>query len=131
VSPDELQRFAEATGPFLPVIGVVVGGVVVGLFAIHNRRRGAIEGKIPTVAEAWDEARKAQKERDDYYLKLSTARAALDAMLSLFRDYVARVKRGGTTALNPAEQAALNLPVPAGDEDWPTITPQQLDELRP
>ena len=130
ISAAEVQPFAEAIGPFLPLVGIAVGGIIVGAFAAHNRKRGAVETKMPSVAEAWEEARKLRDERNDTDRKLSNLRLAFDALLSLFRGYVARVQRGGNRNLSQAEQAALNLP-DGSDDDWPTITPQQLDELRP
>jgi hypothetical protein len=130
VSPDEVKSFAEAVGPFLPLIGVLAGGVIVGGFAVHNRRRGAVETKMPTVAEMWAEASKDRESRKLAEEKYSNLRQAFDALRALFRGYVERTQRGGSRALTRAEQAALDLPKGA-DDDWPTITPQQLDELRP
>jgi hypothetical protein len=126
----ETQSFAEAIGPYLPILGVLLGGIVVGGFAIYNRKRGAVETKMPSVAESWAESRVLRAERDAVDGKLSNLRQAFDALLALFRGYVQRVQRGGPPRLTSAEQAALDLPV-GTDEDWPTITPQQLDELRP
>ena len=120
----------EFIGPVLGLAGIVIGGLIVGSFAIHNRRRGNVEIKMPSVAESWDEARLAQKDARESDRKLSNLRQTFDALLQLFRAYVYRVQHGGHIHLTAAESAALQLP-DATDEDYPTITPQQLDELRP
>lgn len=49
--------FTEAISPYLPLLGVIIGGLIVGGFAVYNRRRGNVETKLPSIAEVWAENR--------------------------------------------------------------------------
>lgn len=115
--------------PYLPFAGVVLGGLIVGGFAAYNRRKGNQEVKVPTVAEAWGEVRLLKADLAALERKYRNLIELFDALKALFRGYVERIRRGGSRRLTAAEQAALSLPE-VSDEDYPTITPQQLDELR-
>lgn len=121
--------FTEMVSPYLPFAGVVLGGLIVGGFAAYNRRKGNQEVKVPTVAEAWGEVRLLKADLAALERKYRNLIELFDALKALFRGYVERIRRGGSRRLTAAEQAALSLPE-VSDEDYPTITPQQLDELR-
>lgn len=116
--------------PYLPLIGVIVGGLIVGGFAIYNRKKGNLEVKVPSVAEAWNEARAVRAEYDDLDRKYRNLLDAYDALKRLFRGFVDRVQRRIHIELTHAEQTALALPE-VDDDDYPTITPAQLSEMRP
>lgn len=122
--------FTEMVSPYLPFVGVIFGGLIVGGFAVYNRRKGNIEVKVPTVAEAWGEVRELKKDLAEVERKYRNLIELFDALKALFRGYVERIRRGGSRKLTPQEQAALSLPE-VSDEDYPTITPQQIAELRP
>lgn len=94
--------FTEQITPYLPLIGLIVGALLAGGFAVWNRHRGNVETKYPSVAEIW-----AREER------LATRALSLERwikrILTAFDGYVNRVRAGGSTDLTPAEQAALDL----------------------
>jgi hypothetical protein len=98
---DELTVTEQIT-PYLPLIATVVGGLIVGGFAIWNRRRGNVETKSPTVAEIW-----AREERLARHARWMENAAWL--IQSAFRGYATRVRTGGTTEPTTTEQAALDL----------------------
>lgn len=90
--------FTESITPYLPFLGVILGGLIVGAFAIWNRRRGAVETRAPDVNEMWVQTEKDRRIRrlfEDLFYTL----------LTVFRSYVRRVQSGGSTDLTPTEQA--------------------------
>lgn len=103
----DVATFTEQITPYLPVLGIAVGSVLVGGFAVWNRRRGATEAKAPTVAEIW-----AREERVTRYARRLERYAELVA--ASFRAYAARVRTGGSVEPTGIEQMAL-------DEDMPSI----------
>ena len=145
----EELTFAEQIGPFLPLLGVIVGGLIVGSFAVYNRRKGNAEVKVPTVAEVWaqqvaqgklldvetklrreleatvDELGKdirAANRRGDAYA------AALEGTRNAFKTYVSRIQRGGSNTLTKNEKASLELPVALDDSEWHTVNPNESQE---
>lgn len=92
----------EQLTPYLPLLGTLLGGLIIGGFAMWNRRKGNVETKAPSVAEIW--ARSDRLER--------RARAAF-RILDAFRGYVARVRAGGDTDLNAVEQTAHDIDLDA------------------
>jgi hypothetical protein len=90
--------------PYLPLVGTVAAGLLVGAFAIYNRRKGNIETRAPDVNEIWmqqareaaalDFERRARRRLENY----------VDDLLRAFRGYVRRVQRGGSTDLTTTEQ---------------------------
>lgn len=94
--------FTELIGPYLPVIGIILGGIIVGAFAVYNRAKGNVEAKAPTVAELW--AREERVARRAGWLQ-NKAWKIQDA----FRAYVRRVMAGGSTDLTAFEQSALDI----------------------
>ena len=100
---DEGLSFTEAITPYLPLIGVLLGGLLIGIFGIWNRRRGAIETRAPDVNEIWQRSEQDHKELD---IERSTRRHLEDCVYTLhsvFKSYVDRVRRGGSSELNTKE----------------------------
>lgn len=91
----------EWTLPYLPFVGSVLGVLLVGGFNVYNRKRGAVEGKAPSVAELWKQQEVDRQAR-------FTAERALEKLRKAFRHYIDRVKRGGSTELTATEQSALD-----------------------
>lgn len=87
--------FTEQLTPYLPLIGTILGGIVVGAFAMWNRRKGNVETKAPSVAEIWARSDRLEH-RARWAYKIQDA----------FRDYVARVRGGGPVDLTVGEQIA-------------------------
>lgn len=90
--------FTEQLTPYLPLIGTILGGIVVGAFAMWNRRKGNTETKAPSVAEIWARADRLER-RARWAYRIQDA----------FREYVSRVRAGGSTELDAAEQAAHDI----------------------
>lgn len=91
-------NLTEQLTPYLPLFGTLLGGLIVGGFAIWNRRKGNVETKSPSVAEIW-----ARSDRLE-----SRARWAYRIQDAL-REYVARVRSGGSLELTPTEQIAHDI----------------------
>lgn len=99
MTPETSLSFTEALVPYLPILGTIVGGLVVGGFAVWNRRRGAVEHRAPDVTAMWSEterARRLHRYFEDLYFELRGA----------FRGYVRRVQAGGSLDLSEAEKKA-------------------------
>lgn len=108
----EAVTFTSAVTPFLPLAGVILGGIIVGLFAMHNRRRGAVENRAPDVNEIW--VRQAEDQK-----LLDLERRLRRLLEDMYRDirrafivYVGRVTTGGSCDLTSEEHELVNKPVP-------------------
>jgi hypothetical protein len=90
--------------PWLSLVGIVLGGVVLGLFNAHNRKRGNVEQRAPDVNESWAEARAASHELDmERKLRRRFQNWAWE-LRAAFRSYVIRVQNGGSTEMTAYEQ---------------------------
>lgn len=111
----------EQIGAWTPIITtiitVVVGGVIVGLFARWNQKRGAIETKAPSVSELWAEDRKKQAELDIERDLRRWFQDAFWALVRAFNSYITRVANGGSTSLRAFERKALEAKPPAIDKE--------------
>lgn len=97
----------EQLTPYLPVLGVLVGSILVGAFSVWNRRRGASETKAPTVNEIW-----LREERVSRYARRLERYGEFVSVA--FKAYATRVRSGGDPTPTGIEQTAL-------DEDMPSI----------
>ena len=102
--------FTEVLTPYLPLIGTVAGGLVVGAFAIWNRRKGNVETKTPTVTELW-----AREER--VYRHARRLERYVDLIIDAFRGYHRRVSSGGSVEPTPEESIALSAEPPTIGDD--------------
>lgn len=93
---DEIT-FTEQITPYIPLLTAAIGALIVGGFAMWNRRKGNTETKAPTVAEIWARADRLEA-RARWAFRIQDA----------FRDYVARVRSGGSTDPTHEEQTALD-----------------------
>jgi hypothetical protein len=112
----EITPFTELVTPYLPLIGTVVGAIVVGIFAMWNRRRGATENRAPDVNEIWQQQNSQSRELD---LERWLRRALEDFVRDLrraFHSYVRRVQGGGSTDLAPHEQKMFDADPPSMDK---------------
>lgn len=114
---DTAPTLTEAITPYLPFFGVVAGAILVGAFAVWNRRRGAVETRAPDVNEMW-----AKQERDARTLDAERAHRRhlenlLDTVLGSFRAYVRRVRHGGSTDLTDRERSAHDAEIPPMPKD--------------
>lgn len=95
----DAQSITETITPYLPVIGILAGGLLVGAFAIWNRRNGAVENRAPDVTEMWQQTERSRRLRRYFEDLFYETRGA-------FRGYVRRVQAGGSTELTKSEQRA-------------------------
>lgn len=97
------SSFTVAITPYLPVLGIIAGGILVGAFGIYNRRKGNVETRAPDVNEIWQQ-QVVQGRELDLERKL---RRKLEDWLYEFRKmfiaYVLRVQSGGSTNLTSHE----------------------------
>lgn len=97
--------FTEAIGPYLPLIGLVISGIILGAFGVWNRRRGNQETKAPDVDQMWKQQesdRRAKYTLEDMWWTLRRA----------FQSYYRRVQAGGSRELTADEQAAIDRKLP-------------------
>lgn len=90
--------FTEQLTPYLPLLGTLLGGLIIGGFAMWNRRKGNVETKAPSVAEIWARSDRLER-RARWAFRIQDA----------FREYVARVRSGGDAELNEGERAAHDI----------------------
>lgn len=88
----------EQITPYIPLLTAAIGAIIVGAFAMWNRRKGNVETKAPSVSEIWARADRLER-RARWAYRIQDA----------FREYVARVRAGGSTELDAAEQAAHDI----------------------
>lgn len=117
LTTDPIPSFTEIVTPYLPLAGIVFGAIVVGVFGLWNRKRGAIEHRAPDVTEIWAREERGQKILDAERAHRRRLENFIDWVLGLFRGYVRRVVAGGSTTPTTDEQKAL-------DSDPPRITDQ-------
>jgi len=99
--------------PYLPLVGVLAGAIVVGLFNAHNRRKGNVETRAPDVNEMWQQERMLAKELD---LERKLRRKFENFswfVLNTFRYYVDRVLSGGPRELTHNEKTVYDNDPPA------------------
>lgn len=90
--------------PYLPLLGIIAGAVLMGIFGVYNRAKGNVETRAPDVNEIWVQ-QKMQSEALDNERKM---RRKLEDWLYGFRRmfilYVQRVQSGGNTDLTANER---------------------------
>lgn len=109
---EENLSVAETITPFLPLIGTIVGAIVVGIFAVFNRKRGAIETRAPDVNEIWSRQAADQVQLD---MERRLRRMLEDLVRDLrraFRVYVTRVQSGGKADLTQFERQMYEASIP-------------------
>ena len=103
MGPQAAVTFTESVTPYLPLIGTVIGGMVIGFFAVWNRRRGAVETRAPDVNDIWLQQAKDNQLLDDERAFRRFLEDIVYDLLKLFKGYVNRVRRGGSTDLTTRE----------------------------
>lgn len=92
----------EQITPYIPLLTAAIGALIVGGFAMWNRRKGNVETKSPSVAEIW--AREERLSRRVRWLEAAAWRIQL-----AFGGYVNRSRAGGSVEPTAGEQAALDI----------------------
>lgn len=101
---DTALSITQLVTPWLPLAGIIAGGIILGIFNAHNRSKGNTEARAPDVNEAWVEARVASHELDtERRLRRRVQNFAWEVR-SVFRAYVHRVQSGGSTELTHHEK---------------------------
>lgn len=101
---DTAISLTQLVTPWLPLAGIVAGGIILGIFNAHNRRKGNTENRAPDVNEAWVEARTARHEYDmEHRLRIRLQNFVWE-LRTVYRNYVNRVQSGGSTDLTGHER---------------------------
>lgn len=115
--PSTTMLFADVAGPtsplelfttLTPILVVVLGGVVAGLWTAHNRRKGATESRFPDVNEIWSQQARQSIELDNERKLRRKLEDYSGSLLRAFRGYVRRVVGGGSTALTSHEKSLID-----------------------
>jgi hypothetical protein len=101
--------------PYLPLVGIVVGGVIVGVFQVWNRRRGAVETKAPDVNEIWQQQIYQSHELDTERKWRRRLENFAHELVRVFRAYVNRVQSGGSTELTHHEKLFYDTDPPTSE----------------
>lgn len=115
-SPDS---FSVIVTPYLPLIGTIFGGLIIGIFAVYNRRKGNVETRAPEVNEIWAQQNVQSHQLDMERRLRRKVEDLLYALRKAFKAYVHRVQRGGPTELTPHEIEILQRDVDTSDIDVP------------
>lgn len=101
---DTAVGVTQLVTPWLPLAGIIAGGIILGIFNAHNRSKGNTETRAPDVNEAWVEARVARHESDaEHRLRIRIQNFAWE-LRTVYRTYVNRVQSGGSTELTGREK---------------------------
>jgi hypothetical protein len=103
--------------PYLPVIGIVAGSILVGAFSVFNRKRGSIETRAPDVNEIWLQQAEQSKELDSERRVRRKLEDYSRELLIVFRAYVKRVQGGGPITLTSREHRLLEGDNPTGEAE--------------
>lgn len=116
-SADVAHSVVTAVTPFLPLLGIFIGALLAGGFAVWNRRRGAVETRAPDVNEIWTRQAEDQKMLDAERRLRRRLEDFAREVLRAFLSYVHRVQAGGSVELTTYEQKILNAEVPTSAND--------------
>lgn len=108
-------NFTEAITPYLPFLGTAVGFIIVGAFAVWNRKRGAIETRAPDVNEIWQKQAADSMALDGERRVRRLLEDMIYELRKLVWDIVGRVHAGGDVTLSTKEIETLNKPLPTVD----------------
>ncbi len=108
--------FTEAITPYLPLITSVLGFLIVGAFALWNRKRGAIETRAPDVNEIWQKQAADSMALDGERRVRRLLEDMIYELRKLIWDIVGRVHSGGDVTLTTREIEVLNKPLPSVDD---------------
>jgi len=100
--------------PFLPLIGTLFGAIVVGLFALWNRRRGNYETRAPDVNEIWQQQAKDSHDLDMERRWRRRLENFAHELLGVYRGLVRRVLAQGFE-LTKREQAFYDTDPPTAE----------------
>lgn len=112
---DTAVGVTQLVTPWLPLAGIIAGGIILGIFNAHNRSKGNSENRAPDVNEAWVEARLARHESDvEHRLRIRIQNFAWE-LRTVYRAYVTRVQSGGSTDLTNHEKLFYESEPPSED----------------
>lgn len=101
---DTATAINQLITPYLPLLGIILGGLIVGIFGIHNRRKGNVETRAPDVNEIWQQQIYQNHELDLERRWRRRLENFAHELVKVFRGYVARVQSGGSTELTYHER---------------------------
>lgn len=109
----QINELTMLVTPYLPLLGTIVGGIVIGSFAIWNRKRGAVETRAPDVNEIWVQQQYQASELEKEIKLRRRLERYVDELLRVYRGYVRRVQTGGDIHMSNHERLFY-------DQDPPT-----------
>lgn len=116
---DEFLSAAEAVNlvitPYLPLIGIIVGGIILGIFNVWNRRRGAEETRAPDVNEIWQQQMIQSQELDTERKWRRRLENYSHELRRVFIGYVRRVLSGGSAELTHHEKVFYDSDPPTSE----------------
>lgn len=112
---DGVTTPSEIVTPYLPVVGVVLGGIIVGLFTSYNRRKGNVETRAPDVNEIWNQERQVSMELDKERKWRRRIENFSWELTRTFRGYVNRVQAGGDMKLTHHEKLIYDSDPPTSE----------------
>lgn len=114
LSIDVLADVASTNAPaawlttLSPILVVAIGGIIAGLYAAHNRRKGATESRFPDVNEIWSQQAKQSIELDNERKFRRALEDYANNLLRAFRSYVRRALNGGDLRLSDEEKNLID-----------------------
>lgn len=109
------STFGEWITPWLPVVVIAVGSILVGLFNAHNRRKGNVETRAPDVNEIWSQQAAQSMELDNERKLRRRIENYAWELMDVWKHYVHRVQRGGSVDLTPHESLFYNSEPPTAE----------------
>lgn len=110
-----VNEFTLILTPYLPLIGTIIGGIVIGAFAVWNRKRGAVETRAPDVNEIWMQQQyQAAELEKEIKLRRRIERWG-DEVLRVYRGYVRRVQTGGDIKMTNHERLMYDQDPPSSE----------------
>lgn len=100
---DTATNVSSIITPFLPFLGIIAGGIILGLFNSHNRRKGNVETRAPDVNEIWSQQALQSMELDKERKNRRRLENYIWELLDVYRSYVRRVQMGGSVELTRHE----------------------------
>lgn len=107
-----LELFTTLT----PILVVVLGGIVAGLWTAHNRRKGAVESRFPDVNEIWSQQARQSIELDNERKFRRALEDYANALLRAFRAYTRRALNGGDLRLSESEKMLIDSEPPTASQ---------------
>jgi hypothetical protein len=112
LAAEQSPTLSELVTPYIPVLVIILGSIIVGIFNRYNNKKGNVETRAPDVNEIWQQQAMQSKELDMERKLRRTLEDMYRDLRRVFMGYVLRVQNGGNTELNTREQKAVDTKPP-------------------